>query len=59
MRRILVRSLAAVVLLVVALTAGGYIYLRQSLPDFDANATVSGLTADVDIVRDAGLGVDG
>ncbi|MEQ1908304.1 MAG: penicillin acylase family protein, partial [Vicinamibacterales bacterium] len=53
MRRILVRTLAAVVLLAVAITAGGYIYLRQSLPDFDANATVPGLTGDVDIVRDA------
>ena len=53
MRRILVRTLAAVVLLALAVTAGGYIYLRQSMADFDASARVSGLTGDVDIVRDA------
>jgi len=53
MGRILVRLLAALVLLVLAVTAGGYLYLRQSLPDFDASQTVKGLTADVDIVRDA------
>lgn len=42
-----------VLLLVVVVAAGGYVYLRQSLPDYDADATVAGLSGDVDIVRDA------
>jgi penicillin amidase len=53
MRRIIVRVLVALVVLLAAAAAGGYFYLRQSLPDYDAGATVAGLTDDVDIVRDA------
>jgi penicillin amidase len=30
-----------------------YVYARRSLPDFSANATVDGLTAPIDIIRDA------
>src|SRR5258708_5825213 len=53
MRKVIVRIVAAVVLLVAAVAAGAYVYQRQSLPDFDEDATVQGLTGDVDIVRDA------
>ena len=53
MRRIVTRSVAGVVLLVAAAALGGYLYLRQSLPDYDADDTVAGLTGAVDIVRDA------
>jgi penicillin amidase len=53
MRRILARVAAAVVLVAAALLAAGYLYLRQSLPDYDQDATVAGLSAPIDIVRDA------
>src|SRR5579871_4677524 len=53
MRRILVRIGLAIVLLAAVAVLGGYLYLRQSLPDFDGGATVAGLTAPIDIVRDA------
>lgn len=53
MRRLIVRIVVALVLLVAAVVAGGYLYLRRSLPDFDGDAVVPGLIADVDIVRDA------
>ena len=35
------------------LAAGGYLYLRRSLPQIDGTATVAGLTAPIDIIRDA------
>ncbi len=53
MRRIIARIVVALVLLIVAVGAGAYVYLRQSLPDYDADATVAGLSGPVDIVRDA------
>lgn len=53
MRRLVIRIVVAIVLLVVAVAGGGYLYLRQSLPGYDADETVSGITAAVDIVRDA------
>ena len=53
MRRILLRLGVAIVSLVVAALLAGYVYLRQSLPDFDTDGTVAGLTAPIDIVRDA------
>jgi penicillin G amidase len=53
MRRLLIRIVAAFVLLAAAAMAAGYVYLRRSLPDFDAEASVAGLSASVDIVRDA------
>ena len=53
MRRIIARIVVALVLLIVAVGAGAYVYLRQSLPDYDAEATVAGLSGPVDIVRDA------
>jgi penicillin amidase len=53
MRRVIARLVAGVLLILAVAATGGYLYLRQSLPDYDANATVRGLTGDVDIVRDA------
>ncbi|MGE3958323.1 MAG: penicillin acylase family protein [Vicinamibacterales bacterium] len=53
MRRIAGRLLLIALLLLVTVAGGGYLYLRQSLPDFDEDATVRGLSGDVDIVRDA------
>lgn len=53
MRRILGRLLLAILLLILVVAGGGYVYLRQSLPDYDSDVTVAGLTGDVDIVRDA------
>src|SRR6478609_3926181 len=53
MRRLIAWIVAFVVLLVAAAGGGAYVYLRQSLADYDEDATVQGLTGDVDIVRDA------
>ncbi|MBS1817173.1 MAG: penicillin acylase family protein [Acidobacteria bacterium] len=53
MRRIFGRVVIAVLLLVLAVGGALYLYLRQSLPDYDGDATVQGLSGDVDIVRDA------
>ena len=53
MWRIIVRALSVLVLLV-ALAAGGmYAYLRQSLPVTSGDISVAGITAPVEIVRDA------
>jgi penicillin G amidase len=53
MRRILVRLVLIVTALVVLLGGGAYFYLRQSLPDYDADAEVQGISGPIDIVRDA------
>jgi penicillin G amidase len=53
MRRVLLRTGAVVVLLAALATAGGYHYLRRSLPQIDGSVTVAGLSAPVEIVRDA------
>jgi penicillin G amidase len=45
--------LAVVVALVCVIALGGYGYLRRSLPQVDGTITVSGISAPVDIVRDA------
>ena len=52
MRGIIARIVAAVFLVAAVVGLGGYVYLRQSLPDYNSNAAVHGLTGDVDIVRD-------
>src|SRR2546430_5329064 len=53
MRRWLLKALAAILLLAVLVFAGGYHYLRRSLPDVEGTVTVAGLSAPIDIVRDA------
>lgn len=52
-RRRLVRGGLALLLLVLAGAAGAYWYLRQSLPQVDGRVAVAGLSAPVEIVRDA------
>ncbi|MGE0703915.1 MAG: penicillin acylase family protein [Vicinamibacterales bacterium] len=52
MRRTATKVLAAILLLVLGLTAAMYLYLRRSLPLVDGTVTVSGVTAPLEIVRD-------
>src|SRR5215471_4315360 len=53
MRKLIVKALAAIVLLVLLAGGGAYVYLRRSLPAVSGTITVAGLSAPVDIVRDA------
>jgi len=53
MRRVLLKALLAVAVLLGALALGAYGYLRRSLPQIEGTITVSGLSAPVDIIRDA------
>src|SRR5262249_8365025 len=51
--RMLWKALIAVVVVLALASAGGYLHLRRSLPQIDGTISVAGLTAPVDIVRDA------
>lgn len=51
--RIVLRLLLAVIILVLVGLAGGYYYLRQSLPTTSGTVTLDGLDGQVEIVRDA------
>ena len=53
MRRIISRVALALIVLVVLAGAGGYLYLRRSLPAYNEDQVVAGLSGPVDIVRDA------
>jgi len=53
MRRFLLKAVAVIALLLAVASAGGYHYLRRSLPQIDGSVTVAGLSAPVDIIRDA------
>jgi penicillin amidase len=53
MRRLLVKTLGVVLLLVATIALGGYVYLRRSLPRIDGTVTVAGLSAPLEIIRDA------
>ncbi len=53
MRRYLVRTLAAIVVLVAIALAGAYVYARRSLPEIAGTMKVAGLSAPIDIIRDA------
>lgn len=53
MRRWLLKTLAALVLLVAVLSLSAYLLARRSLPVVDGTVTVNGLSAPIDIVRDA------
>src|SRR3954469_20194756 len=53
MRRIVLRTLAVLVAIVLLAVAGGYIYLRQSLPTVTGDIKVAGISGPIDIVRDA------
>src|SRR6516165_4554002 len=51
--KVLLVLLAVVVVLLGVIALGGYGYLRRSLPQVDGTITVSGISAPVDIIRDA------
>ncbi|MFQ5973680.1 MAG: penicillin acylase family protein, partial [Alphaproteobacteria bacterium] len=51
-RRWLRRAVAALLVLVIVTTAGVFLLLRASLPSYDGEATVAGLTGSVTVVRD-------
>ena len=53
MRRTAIKVLAAILLLAAMTAAGAYVYLRRSLPVVNGAIQVSGISAPVDIVRDA------
>src|SRR5438477_2204093 len=53
MRRIIVRILAAVLLLIAVAAGAVYVYLRQSLPQTSGTIAVAGVSGPVDIIRDA------
>src|SRR4051812_23548808 len=53
MRRLLVKTAAVLLAIVAIATAGGYLYLRRSLPQIDGSISVAGLHASIEIVRDA------
>src|SRR4051812_26073475 len=53
MRRAVLKTTAAILLLIALAAAGGYYYLRHSLPQVDGTVTVAGISAAVEIVRDA------
>jgi penicillin amidase len=53
MWRIALKTAAVLALLVAILAAGGFIYLRRSLPRVSGTVRVEGISGTVDIVRDA------
>ena len=53
MRRRVPGTIAAILLVAAIVLAGGDYYLRRSLPQIDGTITVAGLSAPIDIVRDA------
>ena len=50
--RWLVRGIIALVILIVLIVGGGYVWLRGSLPETDGRIAVAGLSGPVEIVRD-------
>ena len=53
MRRLLVKALVPALVLVAVVVLVPYLYARRSLPLIDGSVTVAGLSAPVEIVRDA------
>src|SRR5690242_10178821 len=51
--RMLVKALVVVVVVLALVVAGGRYYLGRSLPQTDGTITVAGVSAPIDIVRDA------
>ena len=49
----LLKAIAIIVVLAAVAAAGGYHYLRRSLPQIDGRVTVAGLSAPVEIIRDS------
>jgi penicillin G amidase len=53
MRRVFLKAIGTIAVLAAIVALGGYLYLRRSLPQVDGTAKVAGLSAPVDIIRDA------
>ena len=53
MRGAILKTLAAIVLLAAIAASAGYVYLRRSLPQIDGTTTLAGISAPIDIIRDA------
>src|SRR3954471_5753600 len=53
MRRVVLNVILGVLLLLAVVAAGGYVYLRRSLPEIDGSVRVTGLSAPIEIIRDA------
>lgn len=52
MRRILLIMLAVILLVLIVVPVGGYLWLRSSLPQVQGNVRIAGLNQPVEIVRD-------
>ena len=50
--RWVVRVLAALVVALIVVVGAGYVWLRGSLPSLDGKASVAGITAPIEIIRD-------
>src|SRR5919204_933887 len=53
MRTLLLKALVAIVVFIAITVAAIYAYARRSLPVVDGTVTVAGITAPVEIIRDA------
>jgi penicillin amidase len=53
MRQVVLKAIAVIVLLAGIGATGGYHYLRRSLPQIDGTTRVTGLSAPIEIIRDA------
>ena len=53
MRRLIVKALASILALLILALAGGYLLLRRSLPTIGGEFAVQGVSAPVEIIRDA------
>lgn len=51
--RLLLKATVAITLLAAIAVGGAYVYLRRSLPQLDGTTTIAGISAPIDIVRDA------
>jgi penicillin G amidase len=51
--RILIKSVAVLLVIVAVVCLGAYAYIRRSLPLVDGTTSVTGISAPVDIIRDA------
>lgn len=53
MRKFVLKGLVAIVVVLAFASAGLYVYLRRSLPEVGGSTTVAGISAPVEIIRDA------
>ena len=53
MMRVLKWLVSIFLVLIVVIIAGAYGYLRSTLPDYDGEMTISGLTGEIEIIRDS------